>query len=72
MNARERPGDPHTREEEAVRGYIRRRGDLVDDLTRTKRRIQKFLVRYEIERYRTGMHLKWMGGLWKRKASNNT
>jgi transposase len=55
------------REEEAVRDYIRGRGDLVDDLTRTKQRIQKFLLRhgyrYESERYWTALHIKWMGGL---------
>jgi transposase len=55
------------RDEEAVRDYIRGRGDLVDDLTRTKQRIQKFLLRhgyrYENERYWTGPHLKWMEGL---------
>jgi transposase len=41
-------------EEEAVRDYIRGRGGLVDDLTQTKQRIQKFLLghgyRYENER----------------------
>jgi transposase len=56
-----------SREEEAVRDYIRGRGDLVDDLTRTKQRIQKFLprhgYRYESERYWTALHLKWMAGL---------
>jgi transposase len=56
-----------SREEEAVRDYIRGRGDLVDDLTRTKQRIQKFLLRhgerYESERYWTGLHIKWMEGL---------
>jgi transposase len=56
-----------SREEEAVRDYIRGRGDLVDDLTRTKQRIQKFLLRhgcrYESERYWTGLHIKWMRGL---------
>ena len=56
-----------SREEEAVRDYIRGRGDLVDDLTRTKQRIQKFLLRhgrrYESERYWTGPHIKWMEGL---------
>jgi transposase len=50
-----------------VRDYIRGRGDLVDDLTRTKQRIQKFLLRrgyrYENERYWTAVHLKWMAGL---------
>jgi transposase len=55
------------REEEAVRDYIRGRGDLVDDLTRTKQRIQKFLLRHgyrhESDRYWTGLHLKWMEGL---------
>jgi hypothetical protein len=39
----------------------------VDDLTRTKQRIQKFLLRhgfrYESERYWTGLHIKWMRGL---------
>jgi transposase len=56
-----------SREEEAVRDFIRGRGDLVDDLTRTKQRIQKFLLRhgyrYESERYWTGLHIKWMRGL---------
>jgi transposase len=56
-----------SREEEAVRDYIRGRGDLVDDLTRTKQRIQKFLLRhgyrYGSDRYWTGPHLKWMTGL---------
>jgi transposase len=56
-----------SREEEAVRDYIRGRGDLVDDLTRTKQRIQKFLLRhgyrYESERYWTALHIKWMRGL---------
>ncbi|MDR0760677.1 MAG: IS110 family transposase [Treponema sp.] len=56
-----------SQEEEAVRDYIRGRGDLVDDLTRTKQRIQKFLLwhgyRYESERYWTALHLKWMKGL---------
>jgi transposase len=39
----------------------------VDDLTRTKQRIQKFLLRhgyrYEGERYWTAPRLKWMAGL---------
>jgi transposase len=56
-----------SREEEAVRDYIRGRGDLVDDLTRTKQRIQKFLLRhgyrYDSDRYWTGIHLTWMAGL---------
>jgi transposase len=56
-----------SREEEAIRDFIRGRGDMVDDLTRTKQRIQKFLLRhgyrYESERYWTGPHLKWMAGL---------
>ena len=56
-----------SREEEGIRDYIRGRGDLVDDLTRTKQRIQKFLLRhgyrYESERYWTGLHIKWMSGL---------
>jgi transposase len=56
-----------SREEEAVRDYIRGRGDMVDDLTRTKQRIQKFLLRhgyrYEKGRYWTGQHLGWMRGL---------
>jgi transposase len=56
-----------SREEEAIRDFIRGRGDLVDDLTRTKQRIQKFLLRhgyrYESERYWTALHIKWMGGL---------
>jgi transposase len=55
------------REQEAVRDYIRCRGDLVDDLTRTKQRIQKFLLRhgyrYETQRYWSGLHIKWMKGL---------
>jgi transposase len=54
-------------EDEAVRDLIRGRGDLVDDLTRTKQRIQKFLLRhgrqYETNRYWTGKHLKWLAGL---------
>jgi transposase len=56
-----------SREEEAVRDLIRCRGDLVDDLTRTKQRIQKFLLRhgyrYESTRYWTRKHLTWMEGL---------
>jgi hypothetical protein len=56
-----------SREEEAVRDFIRGRGDLVDDLMRTKQRIQKFLLRhgyrYENTHYWTGLHLKWLGGL---------
>ncbi|MDR1899017.1 MAG: IS110 family transposase [Treponema sp.] len=56
-----------SREDEAVRDFIRCRGDLVDDLTRTKQRIQKFLLRhgyrYENNRYWTGKHIKWMKGL---------
>jgi transposase len=56
-----------SREEEAVRDYIRGRGDLVDDLTRTKQRLQKFLLRhgfrYESDRYWTGRHLAWVKGL---------
>jgi transposase len=56
-----------SREEEAVRDFIRGRGDLVDDLTRTKQRLQKFLLRhgyrYENDRYWTGPHLKWLKGL---------
>jgi transposase len=56
-----------SREDEAVRDFIRGRGDLVDDLTRTKQRIQKFLLRhgyrYGNDRYWTGPHLKWMAGL---------
>jgi transposase len=55
------------REEEAVRDSIRGRGDRGDDLTRTKPRIQKFLLRhgyrYERDRYRTAVQLKWMRGL---------
>jgi transposase len=56
-----------SREEEAVRDYIRGRGDLVDDLRRTKQRLQKFLLRhgfrYGSDRYWTGRHVKWMKGL---------
>jgi transposase len=56
-----------SREEEAVRDYIRCRGDLVDDLKRTKQRLQKFLLRhgyrYESGRYWTERHFKWMRGL---------
>jgi transposase len=56
-----------SREDEAVRDFIRSRGDLVDDLTRTKQRLQKFLLRhgyrYETDRYWTGKHLTWMKGL---------
>jgi transposase len=56
-----------SREEEAVRDYIRGRGDLVDDLTRTKQRLQKFLLRhgcrYESDRYWTRPHLKWLRSL---------
>jgi transposase len=56
-----------SREEEGIRDFIWGRGDLVDGLTRTKQRIQKFLLRhgyrYESERYWTGFHIKWMGGL---------
>jgi transposase len=56
-----------SREEEAARDYIRCRGDLVDDLKRTKQRLQKFLLRhgfrYERGRYWTGRHFKWMRGL---------
>jgi transposase len=55
------------REEEAVRDLIRCRGDLVDDLTRMKQRIQKFLLRhgkrYESTRYWTGKHIAWMKGV---------
>jgi transposase len=56
-----------SRENEAARDLIRRRGDLVDDLTRTKQRIQKFLVRhgfqYANNRYWTEKHRKWLAGL---------
>jgi transposase len=56
-----------SREDEAVRDFIRCRGDLVDDLTRTKQRMQKFLLRhgyrYENNRYWTGKHIRWMKGL---------
>jgi transposase len=56
-----------SRAEEAVRDYIRCRGDLVDDLTRTKQRIQKFLLRhgyrYGSNRYWTALHISWMEGL---------
>jgi transposase len=56
-----------SREEEGVRDYIRSRGDLVDDLTRRKQRIQKFLLRhgcrYERERCWTTVHLKCTAGL---------
>jgi transposase len=56
-----------SREEEAVRDFIRCRGDLVDDLTRTKQRIQKFLLRhgyrYEGKGYWTGKRRKWLEGL---------
>jgi hypothetical protein len=52
-----------SRKEESVRDFIRCRGELVDDLTRAKQRIQKFLLRYENNRYRTGKHLHWMHGL---------
>jgi transposase len=55
------------REEEPVRDYIRCRGGMADDLTRTKQRIQKFLLRhgkrYGSERYWTAVHIKWMKGL---------
>jgi transposase len=55
------------REEEAVRDFIRCRGDLIDDLTRTKQRIHKFLLRhgyrYESDRYWTGKHIQWMKAL---------
>jgi transposase len=54
-------------EEEAVRDFIRGRGDLGDDLRRTKQRIQKVLLRhgyrYESDRYWTVLPLKWMRGL---------
>jgi transposase len=67
-----------SREEEAVRDYIRGRGDLVDDLTRTKQRLQKFLLRhgfrYENNRYWTEQH-GWAGlslnRVWKRKPSSS-
>jgi transposase len=56
-----------SRKEEAVRDFIRGRGDLVDDLTRTKQRIQKFLLRhgyrYENDHYWTALHIKWLEGL---------
>jgi transposase len=56
-----------SREEEAVRDLIRCRSDLVDDLTRTKQRLQKFLLRhgfrYESNRYWTQKHQEWIKGL---------
>jgi transposase len=56
-----------SREEESIRDFIRCRGDLVDDLTRTKQRIQTFLLRhgyrYGSDRYWTKPHIKWMSGL---------
>jgi hypothetical protein len=65
-----RPGNEKkikTNRRDVVRDYIRGRGDLADDLTRTKQRIQKFLLRhgyrYENDRYWTEPHIKWMKGL---------
>jgi transposase len=52
------------RNDEATRDLIRCRGDLVDDLTRAKQRMQKFLLRhgfkYETNNYWTAKHIKWM------------
>jgi phage antirepressor YoqD-like protein len=52
------------RENEAARDPLRCRGDLKDDLKRTKQRLLKFLLRhgytYDRGRYWTVRHIQWM------------
>ena len=56
-----------TVEDEAARDLLRCRGDLVDDLSRAKQRLQKFLLRhdrrYEGKNYWTKPHIKWIAEL---------
>jgi transposase len=56
-----------TPEDEAARDLLRCRGDIVDDLSRAKQRLQKFLLRheyrYEGKTYWTKTHIKWIEGL---------
>jgi transposase len=56
-----------TREDEAARDVIRRRGDLKENQKSMKQRLLKFLLRkginYESERYWTGKYFTWLGGL---------
>lgn len=51
-------------EDEAARDILRCRGDLQEDLKRSKQRMLKFLLRhgynYGTNRYWTGTHFKWM------------
>jgi transposase len=54
-------------EDEATRDLLRCRGDLQDNLKRTKQRLLKFLLRkglhYETNRYWTIKHRSWLNGL---------
>jgi transposase len=56
-----------SRGDEAVRDLLRCRGDLKEELKRTKQQLLKFLLRkgyrYESDRYWTGKHRKWMKSL---------
>lgn len=56
-----------SKEEEALRDFIRGRDDLRLDLGRNKQRIMKFLLRkgykYSGAKYWTGNHLKWLGNI---------
>jgi transposase len=55
------------KEDGAARDFIRRRGDLRENLKSMKQRLLKFLLRkgknYESERYWTGKYYKWLSGL---------
>jgi transposase len=55
-----------TPEDEAVRDYLRARGDIKDDLKRARQRLSKFLLRtgYRyMEKHWTMKHRKWMDNL---------
>jgi len=56
-----------SRDDEAVRDYLRAREDVRLELVKTKQRLQKFLLRhgyvYESTRYWTGRHDRWLRGL---------
>jgi transposase len=55
------------KEDEAVRDFLRARTDMKLDLTRTKQRLQKFLLRhgyiYSGTNYWTGAHDRWLKSL---------
>ena len=56
-----------SKDEEAVRDYLRTREDVRLELVRTKQRLQKFLLRhgytYNSSRYWTGRHNRWLRSL---------